>query len=52
MYAKVRAADAIDPEYGNTLRAVLNEGVEVCAYAANVTTEELLLYRRVPVNIV
>ena len=48
---EVRAADAIDPEYGRTLRAVLRQGVEVCAYAANVTTEELLLYRRVPVNI-
>ncbi|MDE2236040.1 MAG: DNA/RNA nuclease SfsA [Gammaproteobacteria bacterium] len=48
---EVRAADAIDPEYGKMLRAALHQGVEVCAYAANVTTEELLLYRRVAVNI-
>lgn len=46
---EVRPADAIDPVYGRTLRAALDAGVEVAAYAARVSPEEIRLYRRVPV---
>jgi len=48
---EVRPADAIDPTYGRTLRKALAAGVEVMAYAARVSPEEALLYRRVPVII-
>lgn len=48
---EVRPADSIDPVYGQTLRTTFQQGVEVCAYVAKVTPEELTLYRRVPVNI-
>ena len=47
---EVRPADAIDPEYGRTLRLALRSGVEVCAYAARVNPDEIRLYRSVPVN--
>ena len=46
---EVRPADAIDPVYGETLRRALAAGVEVTAYAARVSPEEVQLYRRVPV---
>lgn len=46
---EVRPADAIDPVYGRTLRAALDAGVEVVAYAAAVSPEKIRLYRRVPV---
>lgn len=46
---EVRPADAIDPVYGATLRRALACGVEVVAYAARVSPEEVRLYRRVPV---
>ena len=48
---EVRPADAIDPTYGRTLRQALGAGVEVIAYAARVSPEEVALYRRVPVVI-
>lgn len=48
---EVRPADAIDRVYGQILRQALQRGVEVCACVARVTPEELVLYRRVPVNI-
>ena len=48
---EVRPADAIDRVYGQTLRAALGAGVEVCAYVARVNAEEATLYRPVPVNI-
>ncbi len=46
---EVRPADTIDPVYGETLRRALASGVEVAAYAARVSPEEVCLYRRVPV---
>ncbi|MGA9855945.1 MAG: DNA/RNA nuclease SfsA [Gammaproteobacteria bacterium] len=48
---EVRPADGIDRIYGQTLREAILRGVEVCACAAHITPEELLLYRTVPVNI-
>lgn len=48
---EVRPADAIDPVYGRTLREAVRYGVEVCAYVARVTPEEVVLYRAVPVNV-
>lgn len=48
---EVRPADTIDRIYGQTLREALQRGVEVSACVARVTLEELVLYRRVPVNI-
>lgn len=46
---ELRPADAIDPEYGRTLRAALAAGVEALAYAARVSTRGVTLYRPVPV---
>ena len=44
-------ADAIDPEYGQTLRRVTGEGVELLAYAARVAPDRLELGRRLPVRL-
>jgi sugar fermentation stimulation protein A len=46
---EVRPADAIDPEYGRTLREAVEAGVEVMAYRALVTPEEIRIERRIPV---
>jgi len=46
---EVRPADAIDPEYGRTLRQALETGVEVIAYRAKVTPREIRLEERIPV---
>lgn len=46
---EVRPADAIDPEYGRTLRAALAAGVEVMAYRAKVTSRTITLEQRIPV---
>lgn len=48
---EVRPADAIDPVYGRTLRQAREAGVELAAYAARVSPEEVRLYRSVPVVI-
>ena len=45
----VRPADAIDARYGETLRAAHAAGVEIMAYAARVTPQETVLYRKVDV---
>jgi sugar fermentation stimulation protein A len=47
----VRPADGIDRIYGQTLRAALRSGVEVCACVARVTPKAITLYRMIPVNI-
>ena len=46
---EVRPADAIDYEYGQTLREALAAGVEVIAYRARVTPREIRLADRIPV---
>jgi sugar fermentation stimulation protein A len=46
---EVRPADAIDPEYGRTLREAIEAGVEVLAYRARVTPDEIRIERRIPV---
>jgi sugar fermentation stimulation protein A len=46
---EVRPADAIDIEYGRTLREAIDAGVEVLAYRARVTPTEIRLERRIPV---
>lgn len=46
---EVRPADAIDPEYGRTLRQALEAGVEVMAYRAKVTPREIRIEERIPV---
>jgi len=46
---EVRPADAIDPEYGRTLREAIDAGVEVLAYRARVTPDEILLAERIEV---
>ena len=48
---EVRPADGIDYEYGQTLREAIAAGVEVLAYRAKVTTEEIRLADRIPVVI-
>jgi sugar fermentation stimulation protein A len=49
--SEVRPADAIDPEYGRTLREALAAGVEVLAYRARVTPTEIAIEGRIPVNV-
>jgi sugar fermentation stimulation protein A len=49
--SEVRPADAIDPEYGRTLREALAAGVEVLAYRARVTPSEIAIEGRIPVNV-
>ena len=46
---EVRPADAIDPDYGSTLRQALDAGVEVIAYRAVLGPREVALIERVPV---
>lgn len=46
---EVRPADAIDAEYGRTLREAIDAGVEVLAYRARVAPEEIRLETRIPV---
>jgi len=47
----VSPADAIDPEYGAELRRVAAQGVEVMAWQADVTVEEVVLARELPVRL-
>lgn len=44
----VAPADDIDPEYGATLREAVAAGVEVLAYRASLSAEEILLTERIP----
>lgn len=46
---EVRPADAIDPDYGRTLRTALAAGVEAVAYRAAVTPAGIALEARLPV---
>jgi len=46
---EVRPADAIDPEYGRTLREAIGAGIEVLAYRARVTPGEIRLDQRIAV---
>jgi sugar fermentation stimulation protein A len=46
---EVRPADGIDHEYGRMLREALAAGVEVLAYRARVTPDEIRLAERIPV---
>jgi sugar fermentation stimulation protein A len=46
---EVRPADGIDHEYGRMLREALAAGVEVLAYRAKVTPDEIRLANRIPV---
>jgi sugar fermentation stimulation protein A len=45
----VRPADDLDSTYGETLREALAAGVEVLAYGAAITTEEICLTQQLPV---
>jgi sugar fermentation stimulation protein A len=46
---EVRPADGIDVEYGRMLREAIAAGVEVMAYRARVTPDEICLEKRIPV---
>lgn len=46
---EVRPADAIDPDYGRTLRKALDAGVEAIAYRAVLDTQSVTLSERIPV---
>jgi sugar fermentation stimulation protein A len=46
---EVRPADGIDFEYGRTLREAIAAGVEVLAYRAKVTPDEVRLEEKIPV---
>ena len=49
--SEVRPADTIDRKYGNTLRQVIDAGVEAIAWRADVTPEEIRLDKSLPVRI-
>lgn len=49
---ELRPADAIDPEYGRTLRWALNRGVEALAYDAAVSTSGVELRKAISVVLV
>jgi len=44
-------ADEIDPEYGTTLRQAILAGVEALAYKADVSSDEIKLQTKVPVQV-
>ena len=46
---RVQPADSIDPVYGETLRMAASKGVEVLAYRANISINEIRLVRSIPV---
>lgn len=46
---QVRPADEIDPRYGQLLRQASQSGVEVLAYAASITPQEVRVTHAVPV---
>lgn len=46
---EVRPADTIDPEYGATLREAISRGVEVMAWRARVSPQEIVLETELPV---
>lgn len=48
----VEAARDIDPAYADTLRTAVNQGVEVLAYQARVTTSDITLHNSLPIRIV
>lgn len=47
--SEVRPADHIDPAYGEALRLASTEGVEICAWQADITAQEIALVRPLPV---
>jgi sugar fermentation stimulation protein A len=47
--ARVEPADAIDPEYGQALRAAVSRGVELLAYRVDISRDQVTLGSRVPV---
>jgi sugar fermentation stimulation protein A len=48
---RMTPADDIDPAYGAALRKAVKAGVQVLAYQARVTPEEIVLARRLPVRL-
>jgi sugar fermentation stimulation protein A len=46
-----RPADEIDPAYGTLLRRALSDGIEVLAYKATVSPNEITLTTPVPIYI-
>ena len=46
---QVRPADTIDSVYGKTLRRALASGVEVIAYRARISSQEIALEHKIPV---
>jgi len=46
---EIRPADNIDPVYGQELRKAIATGVEVLAYRAQVSPQQVLLYQQIPV---
>lgn len=45
----VSPADEIDPKYGDLLRQAVSAGVEVIAYKACITEQEIYLAKKIPV---
>lgn len=48
---RLAPADEIDPEYGKLLRQAKSCGVELLAYVAGITLEEIRLSHEVPINL-
>ncbi|NOZ54656.1 MAG: DNA/RNA nuclease SfsA [Gammaproteobacteria bacterium] len=48
----MKPADAIDMEYGQLLRLAVSAGVEALAYMAEVSPDEIVLRKKIPVKLV
>ena len=47
---RLMPADFIDPEYGKLLRKAAASGVELLGYGALISSEEIRLNRKIPVQ--
>jgi sugar fermentation stimulation protein A len=47
---EVRPADHIDPDYGANLRDAIQQGIEVIAYQALLSPQEVVLTKSIPIN--
>jgi sugar fermentation stimulation protein A len=48
---RLEPADSIDPDYGKLLRVAKTKGVELLAYRAQITSEEITLVGNIPVHL-
>lgn len=46
---RIKIADQIDPDYGKVLREAISEGLEVIAYKADITLDNIEMAKRLPI---